>query len=68
MFFKFLGCPFNLLRLFKASVHRSKIKTILGHSLGADLGSEQCTFVSDTDWPERVKTGYTERANSKINS
>ena len=66
LLFKFLICPFNYLRIFKGFVHRSKTETILGHSSAANLGSEQCTFVSDTDksyvWPERVRTAYTERA------
>ena len=37
LLFTFLHCPFNLLRHFKAGVHRSKTEIILDHSSDANL-------------------------------
>ena len=40
-----LHCPFNLLRIFKDVVHRSKTEFTLGPSSDADLTSDTILFV-----------------------
>jgi len=44
MLFLLLQCIFNLLRLFETFGHRSKTDTILGHSSGANLGTDSAYF------------------------
>ena len=44
LFYKFLNCSCNLLQLFKAFAHRSKIDIILGHNSGANLATDNEYF------------------------